>query len=315
MNAGFGKTIGAAAVAISGLLAATRPAEAQYAATANTGTGVVTFTAGAGNDTPLTFVNAAGVLTHNRSDAGFNSFVDMDTATAGDQIVMVASLTSLTVNAGAGDDTVVLTGLTGVAAGTTITVNGEDGNDILTGGPADEDFNGGAGNDLINPGAANGEANTLNGGPDVDSLVLTGDLNANVVQVTGTGATLTIMIDAATSTATYSNLETVSLTGLAGNDIITVEPINDLAYALDGGADADTLNVDAGGNVVVQTPTTITVGGNLPITHTAVETVNVTNPGFSLSGKDGAGCGLLGIEVLLMLALARSRRARAPRKA
>lgn len=310
MIEGLGRKLRAAAVALAALLAAAHAAEAQYTAAANPATGVATFTGSAGNDTPLTFVNAAGVLTHNRTDAGFNSFVDMDTATPGDQILLVASLTSLTVNAGAGDDTVVLTGLTGVPAGATITVNGDDGNDVLTGGPAGEVFNGGAGSDLISPGSSNGEANTVDGGADLDSLVLTGDLNANVILVAGTGATLTITIDGATSTATYANLETVSIAGLAGNDTVGVEPLDDVAYALDGGADADTLNVDAGGRIVVQNGSTIAVSGRLPITHAAFETVDVTNVGISLGGSGGGGCGLTGIEMIALLALARIRRIR-----
>lgn len=303
---GIGSIVGV----VLAMLVATRTAEAQYTAAADTVAGTVTFTGSAGNDTPLVFADAAGVLTHNRTDPGFNSVADMDTTVAGDQVIMVAALTSLTINAGAGDDTVVLTALSGVPAGAAIIVNGEDGNDVLTGGLADETLNGGPGNDLIDPGASAGEANVVDGGADVDTLVLTGDLATNVITISAAGGVLSITIDGAVSTAAYGNLEVVSLTGLAGNDTVTVQPLADLSYALDGGADADTLSVDAGGAVVIQSSGSILVTGRLPINHTGMETVNVTNQGFLLEDVGPKWCGLLGIESLLLLGIAAARRAR-----
>src|SRR5687767_3372193 len=114
MKQGIGRAIASVGIVAAALAAAAGTAEAQYTATANTG--VVTFTGSPNNDTPLTFVNAGGFLSHNRATAGDPAFatdLDMDTLTGGTQTVLVSSLTSLTINAGAGDDTVILTGLTG----------------------------------------------------------------------------------------------------------------------------------------------------------------------------------------------------------
>jgi len=284
-------------------------AEAQY--TAGVSGGNVMFNGGAAGDT-LVFTNVAGTLTHNRfgTDPNFASPADLDTTVAGDQMILVANLTALTVVAGGGNDTVILTALTGVPAGATIVVNGDDGDDVLTGGPANETFNGGPGTDLINPGANNGEANTVNGDAGADTLAFVGTMSDNVFTISRTGGVLQVSIDGASSTVIYNGLEICAVTGLDGNDTFTVEPLDDLGFGVAGDAATDTLNIDAGGNLVVQNSSSVTVAGRLPITHTGVENVNVTNVGFSPGGKSKGRCGLTGAEALAVLALAAFRRRR-----
>ena len=91
----------------------------------------VTITGDLAGDT-LTFdVDDSGFLQHDRAgDAGFNSSIDLDSSTSGDQSLLASSVTSLTVNAGDGADTITLsaalTGLTGA-----VTINGDGGNDTV----------------------------------------------------------------------------------------------------------------------------------------------------------------------------------------
>ncbi|MFM9959810.1 MAG: beta strand repeat-containing protein, partial [Planctomycetaceae bacterium] len=93
--------------------------------------GVVIFTGDSAADTLEFTTNGSGFLQHNRSgDSGFNSNIDLDSTTAGDQPLAVASVTQLTVNAGAGEDVVTLTaGLTGLTGA--VTINGDADSDTV----------------------------------------------------------------------------------------------------------------------------------------------------------------------------------------
>src|SRR5438045_3442052 len=64
-----------------------------------------------------------------------------------------SDVTSIVVNAGAGNDNVAIGGRRGTAVSTPATLNGGDGNDVLTGGGGADLINGDAGNDKITGGA------------------------------------------------------------------------------------------------------------------------------------------------------------------
>jgi Ca2+-binding RTX toxin-like protein len=81
----------------------------------------------------------------------------------------VGTVESSTVNAGGGDDTVSGRedgGLGGVFA-TALTIDGDVGNDALTGGDGDDEINGGSGNDTLKGGAG---GDTLDGGSGGDVI-------------------------------------------------------------------------------------------------------------------------------------------------
>ena len=81
----------------------------------------------------------------------------------------VATVEGSIVNAGGGDDTV--SGKEGGGLGgdfaTTLTINGEDGDDALTGGDGDDVITGGSGNDTLKAGAGN---DTVDGGSGADAV-------------------------------------------------------------------------------------------------------------------------------------------------
>jgi Ca2+-binding RTX toxin-like protein len=78
-----------------------------------------------------------------------------------------ADVSSIVVNAGAGNDVVTIGGRRGAAVSTPATLNGGDGNDLLTGGGGADQINGEAGNDKITGGAG---ADTMNGGAGNDYI-------------------------------------------------------------------------------------------------------------------------------------------------
>src|ERR1044071_2927170 len=79
---------------------------------------------------------------------------------------------NLTVNAGDGNDPVSVN----TTALASVTVNGDNGNDILNGSPENDILNGGANDDTLNGGAGNdrltgnGQTDTFNGGAGNDRL-------------------------------------------------------------------------------------------------------------------------------------------------
>ena len=105
----------------------------------------VTFAGDGANDSLTLTVGGTGLLTHNLPLGGdLVSAVDLDSATAGEQTLAFNSLSSLTVNAGGGNDLVDASALSKA-----VSLNGGDGNDTLIGGSANDEIEGNAGDDWI----------------------------------------------------------------------------------------------------------------------------------------------------------------------
>jgi Ca2+-binding RTX toxin-like protein len=83
------------------------------------------------------------------------------------------------IQAGAGDDLVILSSASVAIAG--VSIDGGDGNDVLWGNSGDDTINGGAGNDQIDGGPGN---DTINGGTG-DDIIYGGDGNDNLTGGTG----------------------------------------------------------------------------------------------------------------------------------
>ncbi len=142
-----------AAIAIFALLLVTPAAHA--AATSITTDGLITGTVNlnADNDT-VVVANVGGLLSHGLTPAssptvcsGCNSEFDWSTAVPGDQTLAAGLLALIVLNGGEGADT--LTAPQGATEVLKATLDGEGGNDLLTGSQAGDDLRGGTGDDRL----------------------------------------------------------------------------------------------------------------------------------------------------------------------
>jgi Ca2+-binding RTX toxin-like protein len=156
----------------------------------------------------------------------------------------VGALTLLTVDGGAGADT----------------VNGSDGADLILGGEGNDILNGGSGDDRIVGDRGN---DTMNGGAGDDTLVwnngdgtdvINGDAGRDDVEVNGAptaGDVFTVQPNGARIKFDRTNLvpfsldigssETMHANGLGGDDTITVGDVGSYAVTAAGGSGKDTL--------------------------------------------------------------------------
>ena len=160
----------------------------------------------------------------------------------------VGAATLLSVDGGAGDDT----------------VNGSDGPDLILGGEGNDSLNGGGGDDRI---VGDRGADTMNGGSGDDTLVwnngdgsdvINGDGGSDDVEVNGSptaGDVFTVQPNGARIKFARTNLvpftldigssETMHANGLGGDDTIGVGNVGNLAVTASGGSGNDMLS---GGN-------------------------------------------------------------------
>ncbi len=135
---------------------------------------VITMTGDASGDS-LVFLDVGGFLAHNRfgaGDPGYTDVFDFDTATLGSQSILTASVTTMTINAGDGNDTVDVSAV--AVAG--LVASGEIGDDLLVGSSSDDTLSGGDGADTLNSDGGNDSlsggigADNINGGTGNDSI-------------------------------------------------------------------------------------------------------------------------------------------------
>jgi len=181
-----------------------------------------------------------------------------------------ATLDTLNVNAGAGDDTVNASGLP--AGVINLTENGGDGTDLLVGSQGADLVIGGRGDDAAlmgdgddtfvwNPGDG---SDIVEGQADFDTMVFNGANIAEKIDVSANGGRVRFTRDVATITMDLNDVESVDFTARGGADQVTV---NDLS-----GTDLTEVNLD-----LAATPGTGTGDG-------AADTVNV----FGTNGDDVA---------------------------
>jgi Ca2+-binding RTX toxin-like protein len=159
----------------------------------------------------------------------------------------------LTLNAGAGNDTIVVN--TAQLRG--ITVNGEDGNDVITGSPDDDILNGGAGNDTLN---GNGGDDRISGNTGADTM--NGDAG-NDVMVWNPGDGSDVMNGGAgggddAELNGGNNPENFAATPVAGR--VRFERVSPAPFTLDVGPDTErlVLNANGGDDRMVSDPATPT---------------------------------------------------------
>ncbi len=185
---------------------------------ANDGTAVATFATNSGSTLQTTTA-----VEH----LGVQGLGGNDTITAGNGL---ATLTSLTIDGGAGDDT----------------ITGGDGDDTLIGGSGNDSVAGGRGADVAllgsgadsftwNPGEG---SDTVEGQAGNDTLVFNGSNAPENIDVSANGSRVRLFRDVANITMDLNGLENMNVNTLGSADITTV---NDLS-----GTDVKHVNVDLG---------------------------------------------------------------------
>ncbi len=150
----------------------------------------------------------------------------------------IGSTENLVLNANGGDDT--FTAGNGLASLISLTINGGDGNDTITGGDGNDVLNGGAGNDIINGGRGNdtalmGDGNdTFVWNPGDGSDTVEGQGGADTLQFNGANVNENLTLSANGSRA--------RLTRDIGNVTMDVNGVEQVNVAALGGADTITLN-------------------------------------------------------------------------
>src|SRR5215208_1755368 len=222
-----------------------------------------------GADDNVTVSVAGGVLVHGQTTGGLNSGSDWDSAEDGDQTVPADGTFGVVVNGGAGNDALTVLAKTTELASSGLNgdggddvVTGPDSNDTLTGGDGNDRLVAGKGDDVMDGGAGN-DTLVWNQGDGSDTAI--GDTGNDVAEVNGAatlGDIFTLEPLGRTVRLRRTNLgqftfdaatERFEVNGLGGNDSITA---NDGVGALtslsvDGGAGADTINGSDGADLIL----------------------------------------------------------------
>jgi Ca2+-binding RTX toxin-like protein len=213
---------------------------------------------------------SGGLLVHGQTTGGLTSGSDWDSATAGDQTVPADGTRTVIVNGGNGNDSITVVAKTTELASSGL--NGDGGDDVLTGpdsndtltggegddrlvaGKGDDSMRGGGGNDTLvwNQGdgsdKADGEAGNdgseVNGAPTLGDVFTLESVAGGTVELRRTNLG-PFTFDAVT--------ERFQVNGLGGNDSVTANDGVGAATLLsvDGGAGADTVNGSEGPDLIL----------------------------------------------------------------
>ena len=150
-----------------------------------------------------------------------------------------------------------------------ITFRGGQGADSLTAGANADTF-------LWAPGDSN---DALDGGPGADALSFTA---ANIAEMIGVSAIVggfQVTRDVAAVSLQAFNVESLSISALGGDDIVSTVPLSVASQSFDGGVQTvgDTLNYDAHGVCTTAGAASFQTLGAQPVTLTGFETVNLLN--------------------------------------
>jgi hypothetical protein len=239
----------------------------------------VTINAGVGND----------VVNLNNSATPTGLTLLTVNAAEGDDVVTTLSTVAapLSLSGGAGNDTLNASGATAAS-----TLDGGDGRDVLVGGAGGDTLTGGSGEDLLD---ARGGVNTVNGGTEADTVLVSGTSGADTIGVTHTGVTLTVTGGLSAGTNTIAAVEAVRVEAGSGSDGVTLTPSSGLAYTVLGGdpvgATGDVLTV-VSGTAVTYTPGPESDSGSLntataAISFDEIEAISISGAPAVISGTNG----------------------------
>jgi hypothetical protein len=234
---------------------------------------------------------------------------------------------TLTVNALGGNDVVDASGLSANLIG--LTLNGGAGNDTLIGSQGDDLVNGGAGADLAQLGDGNDTfvwnpgdgSDTVEGQGGFDRMVFNGSDGAEKFALSANGSRLRFTRDVGTITMDLNDIEVIDVNALGGADTVTINDTSSTGLATvdlnlqsaagtgDGQPDAVVINgtnrADTVQIVVRGDGTTITVSGLAPqVNINGAEGANDTLTVNTLGGNDavdasGLPANLIGLTVNL----------------
>jgi Ca2+-binding RTX toxin-like protein len=236
-------------------------------------------------------------------------------ANGGDDVITagngLASLISLTLDGGAGNDTI--TGGDG-----NDTLLGGDGNDTIQGGRGGDTANLGAGDDIFvwNPGDG---SDSVDGGNGFDTLVFNGANVNEKIDISANGSRARFTRDVANITMDLNSVEQIRFNALGGADTITVGDLTGTAVKQvavdlasppgsgtgDGADDSVIVNGTAGGNhiTIANSGASIAVSG-LPaqVTISGAEGANDSLVVNALGGNDtvdasGLSAGAIGLTI------------------
>jgi Ca2+-binding RTX toxin-like protein len=200
---------------------------------------------------------------------------------------------ALEINGGDGDEQI--TGTVGLAPLITMTYNGGLGNDIFVGGDGVDTLNGNEGNDTIT-GARGNDVMVGGDGDDIliwnngdGSDIMDGDGGNDTVEVNGSttaGDAFEISQNGARVRFERVNLglfsldilaEAMEVNSLAGDDTMSVSPLDATILNLDGGDHdvGDTLTVNSEGAATTNQSGVITIAGHALVNHINFETVTI----------------------------------------
>ena len=224
-----------------------------------------------GADDNVTVSVVGGLLVHGQTTGGLASGSDWDSATAGNQTVPADGTRTVIVNGGGGNDSITVvakttelasSGLNGDGGDDVLT--GPDSNDTLTGGEGDDRLVAGKGDDVMNGGAGNDTlvwnqgdgTDTQDGGAGNDGAEVNGAPTLGDVFTLdpdqGAGQILFRRTNLGQFTI-HSTTERFEVNGLGGDDSLTA---NDgvgarTLLSVDGGAGADTVNGSDGPDLIL----------------------------------------------------------------
>jgi Ca2+-binding RTX toxin-like protein len=255
----------AAAAATAAAAALALPTSAGAAYDAEVDGRVVRFDGNGAADT-LTIGEINGRLSHNQRNNGFASPTDFDSSIPGDQPALANGSINLFVNAGDGDDVVTI----GTANVSSVTVDGQGGNDALTGNDEPDLLRGGANSDAIVGGRGGDD---LEGGDSDDVItwnngdgsdVMEGEAGFDTIEVNGAPAGDVFKVAAAaggrarfdrTNLIPFSldiaTSERLDLNGLGGDDQFSAEPGTGLALIANGNEGNDSLSGSEGADTLL----------------------------------------------------------------
>jgi len=222
-----------------------------------------------GADDNVTVSVAGGLLVHGQTTGGLASGSDWDSATAGNQTVPADGTRTVIVNGGNGNDSITV-----VAKNTELAssgLNGDGGDDVVTGPDSNDTLNGGDGDDRLVAGKGD---DAMNGGAGNDTLVWNqgdgsdtaiGDAGNDGSEVNGAptlGDVFTLEPAAGGVKLRRTNLgpftfdavtERFQVNGLGGNDSVTANDGVGAATLLsvDGGTGADTVTGSEGPDLIL----------------------------------------------------------------
>jgi len=244
------------------------------------------------NKVVLTINAGVGDDKINLNNTGSPSLLTSITVNAGDgedEVTTFAGLpTALTLDGGDGNDLLNASGATGPA-----TLIGGTGNDTLIGGSDSDSISGGSGEDLID---GRGGSNILDGEADTDMILVSGTAGPDIMTTTHGAGTFDITGGLSAGTNTISDIEGVRIEARDGADQITLNlsAAGGLNYTVLGGnpigAPGDVLQVNSGATMTV-TPGPENDAGSVDAA-TAIPT-NVSYDEIELLIVGGGGGGVI----------------------